>query len=34
MAYKIIVDPNARVDIVESNDWFNNVLQGLGFKLF
>ena len=34
MAYKIIVDPNARVDIIESIDWYNKVQQELGFKFY
>lgn len=34
MAYKIIVDPNAKRDIVESIDWYNKAREGLGFRFY
>lgn len=34
MAYKIIIDPNANLDIIESIDWYNNAQAGLGLKFY
>lgn len=34
MAYKIIVDPAASLDVTESMDWYNNASPGLGIKFY
>jgi mRNA-degrading endonuclease RelE of RelBE toxin-antitoxin system len=34
MAYKIIVDPTASLDITESMDWYNKAQSGLGIKFY
>jgi hypothetical protein len=34
MAYKIIVDPAASFDIIESIEWYNKVRPGLGLKFY
>jgi hypothetical protein len=34
MAYKIIVDPTANLDIIESMDWYNKEQPGLGIKFY
>lgn len=34
MAYKIIVDPAANLDIVESIEWYNKAQPGLGIKFY
>jgi mRNA-degrading endonuclease RelE of RelBE toxin-antitoxin system len=34
MAYKIIVDPTAGIDINENIDWYNKVQPGLGLKFY
>ncbi len=34
MAYKIIVDPAASLDIVESIEWYNKAQPGLGIKFY
>ena len=34
MAYKIIIDPIADLDIIESIDWYNNAQAGLGLKFY
>lgn len=34
MAYKIIVDPTASLDIVESIEWYNKAQTGLGLKFY
>ena len=34
MAYKIIIDAAARLDIIEAIEWYNNKQQGLGFRFY
>lgn len=34
MAYKISIDPDARIDIIEAIDWYNDKQQGLGFRFY
>ena len=34
MAYKIIVDPAANLDIIESMDWYNKEQPELGIKFY
>lgn len=34
MVYKIIVDPAASLDIIESMDWYNNASNDLGIKFY
>ncbi len=34
MAYKIIVDPTAGLDIIESIEWYNKAQPGLGIKFY
>lgn len=34
MAYKIIVDPSAGLDIFESIEWYNKAQPGLGIKFY
>lgn len=34
MAYKIIIDPIANLDIIESIEWYNNAQAGLGLKFY
>jgi hypothetical protein len=34
MAYKIHIDPSARLDIFEAIDWYNGRQQNLGFRFY
>lgn len=34
MAYKIIVDPIAGLDIIESIEWYNKAQPGLGMRFY
>ena len=34
MVYKIIVDPAASLDIIESIEWYNKAQPGLGIKFY
>ena len=34
MAYKIIIDAAARLDIIEAIDWYNDKQRGLGFRFY
>ncbi|MEI7420603.1 MAG: type II toxin-antitoxin system RelE/ParE family toxin [Prolixibacteraceae bacterium] len=34
MAYKIIINPSARLDIIEAIDWYNDQQTDLGFHFF
>ena len=34
MAYKIVIDPTASLDIVESIEWYNKARSGLGIKFY
>ena len=34
MKFKLIVDPLAKIDILESIDWYNNRKAGLGRKFY
>lgn len=34
MAYKIIVDPTAGLDIIESIEWYNKAQPNLGIKFY
>ena len=34
MAYKIIVNPSARLDIIEAIEWYNERQSNLGFRFY
>ena len=34
MAYKIIVNPSARLDIIEAIEWYNEHQSNLGFRFY
>ncbi len=34
MAYKLFVNPSARLDIIEAIDWYNEKQPNLGFRLY
>ena len=34
MAYKISIDPSARIDIIEAIDWYNEQQSNLGFRFY
>ncbi len=34
MAYKVIIDPVASLDLTENIDWYNNTHPGLGLKFY
>ena len=34
MAYKVIIDPVANLDIINNIEWYNKVQSGLGSKFF
>jgi hypothetical protein len=34
MAYKIIINPSARLDIIEAIEWYNEHQSNLGFRFY
>ncbi|MEI7830043.1 MAG: type II toxin-antitoxin system RelE/ParE family toxin [Prolixibacteraceae bacterium] len=34
MAYKIFINPSARLDIIEAIDWYNKQQTNLGFRFY